>query len=293
MAIQEIVAFPARHHAAIRNVAQGATDMDYRPIAVFAAILAAFCAGQAHAASFDCGKAKAPDELTVCRTPDLSSLDSEMGGLWYAFNAMPMAMGSSGARRDDAHQFLQDRGACAADAACLRKVYVARNQSLRGGIKNVLQNMQQEENTAEDEASAAQATPVDGLIAGYARQCTQLGGTPAAGMRPNLLTADFDGDGKTDYLLDTQPMQCDGAASAFCANNGCRIDIALSRQSYQSPTSVSGGQPTITLGEDGNSVAIWVDSTQCNLQSRDQACWNMLSWPGGKLTQRNQVRAAE
>lgn len=267
--------------------------MHLRPITAFLVAAAALCAGPAGAASFDCDKARTPDELTVCKTPELSALDSEMGGLWYAFDAMPMLMGANGARTDDARQFMRDRAACATDVACLRKAYAARNAALRSGIKNVLQNVQNDQNSTDDALSAAESTPVDALIDGYAKQCKQLGGTPAAGMRPTILTVDFDGDAKDDYLLDTQPLQCDGAASAFCANNGCQVDIALSRQSYRSPTTVSGGQPTITLSEDGNSVAVWVDSTQCNLQSRGQACWTLLSWPDGKLVQRNQVRAAE
>lgn len=109
-------------------------------------MLAAFCAAEAFAASFDCGKAKTPDEVAVCKNPDISALDSEMGGLWYAYNLMPMGMGSSGARRDDAHQFLRDRSVCAANASCLRKLYAARNRALRDGIKNAVDAMVREEN---------------------------------------------------------------------------------------------------------------------------------------------------
>lgn len=41
---------------------------------------ALFFASPASAASFDCSRARATDEVTVCHTPALSSMDSEMGG---------------------------------------------------------------------------------------------------------------------------------------------------------------------------------------------------------------------
>lgn len=120
--------------------------MGHRTISVCVAILTTFCVANAVAASFDCGKAKTLDEVAVCRNADISALDSEMGGLWYAYNLMPMGMGSSGARRDDARQFLRDRSVCAANVACLRKLYAARNQALRSGIKNAVDIMIREDN---------------------------------------------------------------------------------------------------------------------------------------------------
>lgn len=103
-------------------------------------------AGSASAASFDCGKAKAPDEIAVCRTPALSMRDSEMGGLWYAYSRVPMMMGSSGARRDDAQAFLQQRSVCGANAGCLARVYDARIKALRAGIDGAMQVMLQLQN---------------------------------------------------------------------------------------------------------------------------------------------------
>ncbi|KAB7646457.1 lysozyme inhibitor LprI family protein [Polymorphobacter fuscus] len=98
-------------------------------------------AGPAAAASFDCGKARTPDEVTVCATPALSSRDSEMGGLWYAYSRVPMMMGSNGARHDDAMQFLAQRSACGRDVACLTRVYDARNAVLRAGITDAMNTM--------------------------------------------------------------------------------------------------------------------------------------------------------
>jgi uncharacterized protein len=91
-------------------------------------------------ASFDCAKAAKPDERAICATPDLSALDSEMGGLWFAFSKVPMLMGSNGARMDDAQSFLQARAACGANLACLRPLYRARIDVLKQGIVRAMED---------------------------------------------------------------------------------------------------------------------------------------------------------
>ena len=104
-----------------------------------AALLAAcFLAAPASAASFDCARALSPDEVTVCRTPALSALDSEMGGLWYAYSRVPMYMGARGARADAALAFLVRRRACGRGVACLTAAYRARIADLRRGIDGAM-----------------------------------------------------------------------------------------------------------------------------------------------------------
>jgi uncharacterized protein len=88
----------------------------------------------AQAASFDCHKASTPDERAICAIPDISALDSEMGGLWFAYGKVPMLMGSNGARMDDAQNFLQERAQCGGNLACLRALYQARIDVLKLGI---------------------------------------------------------------------------------------------------------------------------------------------------------------
>ena len=95
---------------------------------------ALFFASPASAASFDCGQARAADEVTVCRTPSLSALDSEMGGLWYAYSKVPMLMGGNGNRGDAARAFLQRRRACGRSVACLTSAYRVRIAELHRGI---------------------------------------------------------------------------------------------------------------------------------------------------------------
>lgn len=95
---------------------------------------------KAEAASFDCAKAAKPDEIAICANPDISALDSEMGGLWFAFRKVPMLMGSNGARMDDAQNFLQQRAACGSNLSCLRPLYHARIATLQQGISDAMDN---------------------------------------------------------------------------------------------------------------------------------------------------------
>lgn len=92
----------------------------------------------AQAASFDCAKASTADERAICKTPDISALDSEMGGLWFAYSKVPMLMGSNGARMDDAQNFLQERAQCGGNLACLRTLYRARIDVLKQGIARAM-----------------------------------------------------------------------------------------------------------------------------------------------------------
>ena len=108
--------------------------------------LAAGAAFPAAAASFDCARARAPDEIAICRDPGLSALDSQLGGLWYGYNKVPMLMGSNGARHDDAVQFLRTRAACGAHAQCLGQAYRARIAVLKSSIDEAMQDVFRQEN---------------------------------------------------------------------------------------------------------------------------------------------------
>ncbi len=103
------------------------------------ALLSAGLATPAGAASFDCNKAAKPDEIAICANPDLSALDSEMGALYFAYSQVPLLMGMSGARKDEAVAFLQSRGACGANVACLTGLYRQRNATLRQDITSAMQ----------------------------------------------------------------------------------------------------------------------------------------------------------
>lgn len=248
----------------------------------------------AQAASFDCANAKKPDEIAVCKHPDLSELDTEMGALWFAYRGVPFMMGASGARRDDADQFLHDRAACGADVTCLRRIYQARIKALKEDFTRAMGFVSQEENgpaVASTPAASALPAPVEKLIEGYASQCRQLGGTLTGTNHPRIMSSDFDGDGKTDYVLNPQNLRCTAAATAFCGNNGCQIDIVASGNGYQKPIVAAGGSPTISQTEDSTNVEVWVDRSNCNLTDREKACWAIYSWKNGKISQNYQARS--
>ena len=91
------------------------------------------------AASFDCSKASAADEVAICGNPDLSALDSEMAGLWFGYKALPLLMGASGNRQDEADAFLKTRAACGANVSCLQDAYGKRIATLKRDIANGVQ----------------------------------------------------------------------------------------------------------------------------------------------------------
>lgn len=114
-----------------------------RLVTISALLLAGalLCAAPSQAASFDCAKASAPDERAVCATPALSALDSEMGGLWFAYSRFPMLMGGNGDRHDEARAFLAARAKCGADTACLTALYTARITALKSQIAMYIKGM--------------------------------------------------------------------------------------------------------------------------------------------------------
>lgn len=236
------------------------------------------------AASFDCSKAAAADEVAVCRDGVTSALDSEMAGLFYAYDKVPMFMGANGARHDDAEAFLADRGKCGADITCLRKAYTDRIAALKTQLGTAMQQFSDLQNQVPP-VTAPIPAGVETLIAGYAEQCTKLGGTlNAGGDRPGLLSADLDGDGVADYVINSQPLQCSNSATAFCGNGGCAVQIAVSSEKFADPIEALGGMPTLVQAETGTTARLWVDSSNCPKAAADEACWATYAWAGGKHT---------
>lgn len=82
-----------------------------------------------NAASFDCQKAKAADEKTICAHLALNDKDVEMHTK-YQFLKGLFAMGSRGALQDAQRSWLKQRQQCKTDAACLTKAYNERLKQL-------------------------------------------------------------------------------------------------------------------------------------------------------------------
>lgn len=98
-----------------------------KPMMVLALAVAGLCLapGAAQAASFDCARASAIDEKTICADRILNDLDVKMTTL-YDTDGHFMLMGARAALHDDQVAWLKTRRACRADKACIRRSYYAR-----------------------------------------------------------------------------------------------------------------------------------------------------------------------
>ncbi len=257
--------------------------------------LAAGGGDRAGAASFDCTKARAPDEIAVCASPKLSELDTELGALWFTYSRLPMLMGASGNRRDEARAFLAARAACGSDSACLTRAYGARIKALKDGIISTISDLAKAADnpgaSAPPLAPPPVPQPVMDLIASYNAACNRLGGQLSDNSWPNMMSADLDHDGVPDFVLNTQNLRCPGAATAFCANDGCAIDIALSSARFANPIGARGATPTLVQDPDATRLSLTVDRSLCNAAA-GTACEARYTWQNGALTPAYTARPA-
>ncbi len=102
------------------------------PAAALAACLAALvgAGGGAHAASFDCAHARAPDERAVCADRGLNDQDVRMS-VMFDFLRGPHAMGVAGAMRDEQRAWPARRRACGGDRRCPSRLYAGRIHDLQ------------------------------------------------------------------------------------------------------------------------------------------------------------------
>src|ERR1700742_1650338 len=96
--------------------------------AVSAAAIALGCTS-AHAASFDCNKASAADEITICDSRELSQLDVKMATLYDTVIKL-VGMGVRGDMQDQQRAWLRTRADCGHDRACISKLYDSRIRAL-------------------------------------------------------------------------------------------------------------------------------------------------------------------
>jgi len=94
---------------------------------LFAAILAAglLGAGAASAASFDCNRARTPDEKAICADRTLNDQDVRMAQLYDIVRHL-VPMGTRGAIMDEQTVWLRQRHACGANRACIGRAYARR-----------------------------------------------------------------------------------------------------------------------------------------------------------------------
>lgn len=261
-------------------------DMTIRHLLLSAFVLTCLMSAMpstTHAASFDCEKARTADEIAVCQTLDLSALDSEMDALWFAYKEMPLGtMGALNMRRENAQDFLRQRAACGRDAACLRSAYRMRIAVLKDGIRQASDYYR---HLQADRMFTLPVT-VSRLVTATREECRKLGGRLDGGAdHPAAIrTQDFDGDGTPDYLIEKRHLACRGAATAFCHNNGCDMEIALSGKGYAHPIRETGALRAVDQGPDGAVIRIEVDKSRCGAGlGPEKKCLLVLAWHGGKM----------
>ena len=91
------------------------------------------------AASFDCAKARSPDEKAICSNTALNDKDVKMSVL-YDINKRTLAMGGRGAMEDQQRQWLRDRRGCGANRACLNRAYDKRLDDLDRSMERIYRN---------------------------------------------------------------------------------------------------------------------------------------------------------
>jgi uncharacterized protein YecT (DUF1311 family) len=92
-----------------------------------ATVVFTLLASSAHAASFDCAKAKAEDERAICKNAELSKLDEDMAAA-YKSVVQPMTGFKLrlGALRANQQAWVKDRARCGDTVLCLKDVYLQR-----------------------------------------------------------------------------------------------------------------------------------------------------------------------
>lgn len=89
-----------------------------------------------HAASFDCARARTPDEKAICANLALNDKDVRMSVL-YDVNKRTMGMGSRGALMDSQQRWLRDRKTCGSNRACLNRAYDRRLDDLNRSMDRI------------------------------------------------------------------------------------------------------------------------------------------------------------
>jgi uncharacterized protein len=105
---------------------------------VLAALLLASTSQPADAASFDCAKAKSPDEKVICTDQEMNDQDVEMSVTYNLLKRL-VTMGARGEIEASQMAWLKRRGACGADRACLSKAYADRLLQLRTSFEELVQ----------------------------------------------------------------------------------------------------------------------------------------------------------
>jgi len=96
---------------------------------VFCAVFSCFIV-PATAQSFNCARARAADEVAICRDDDLARLDDQMAATYFSTrNRLPAA--ARAVLEADQADWLASRRVCGGDVRCIRAAYLVRIQEIR------------------------------------------------------------------------------------------------------------------------------------------------------------------
>ncbi|MFM0391480.1 lysozyme inhibitor LprI family protein [Paraburkholderia phytofirmans] len=102
--------------------------------ALFAMVM--LSSATAFAASFDCGRARLPDEKAICASRQLSEMDVEMAVRYQMLTGL-VAMGARGNMQDEQQVWLKSRKACGGHQSCLLDAYRRRIGTLKDEYANL------------------------------------------------------------------------------------------------------------------------------------------------------------
>lgn len=88
-----------------------------------------------NAASFDCTRARAPDERAICGNRGLEDRDVKMATLYSVNRKLAGGMGALGAMQDRQRDWLRERTRCGANTTCIRNAYDRRISELERGVQ--------------------------------------------------------------------------------------------------------------------------------------------------------------
>jgi uncharacterized protein len=101
-----------------------------------AAALSVVPAQAADYAPLNCAAASSATEKAICANYGLGQLEARMATL-YQWSTSFVGMGQRGDMQDAQRAFIQQRAACGADTACLRRTYEARIAQLQSVMERV------------------------------------------------------------------------------------------------------------------------------------------------------------
>ncbi|MCE4556693.1 hypothetical protein [Pelomonas cellulosilytica] len=112
--------------------------------------------------------------------------------------------------------------------------------------------------------------------------CRAAGGQPGAS--PGLvLSADLNGDGRVDHVIDEAAFDCEGAASLFTGAGGGHMQVFVTAADGNAALAFEHGADGLRV--EGGALWLAVGGPLCGQQVTDnmshsamQACWRPLQW---------------